>query len=162
MSPSADRPTSPVLKHVMSVAKFERFFRASGGLDIDKDDIKRYDDFVNRKVYDLLVRGQAIAKANHRDVIEPHDLPITKGLQENIERFRKLDEEIALQPILEHPATLPLLDRAYSDQTEARLPEIAGGLSVALARTFKIVDPTIKNLQGPQWERCTRIFNELV
>src|SRR3954464_95358 len=162
MSGSAHRSTSPVLQHVMSVAKFERFFRASAGLDIDKDDLRRYDDFVNRRIYDLLLRGQAIAKANHRDVLEPHDLPITKGLQENIERFRKLDQEIELEPILEQLATFPLLDLAYSDQTEARLPEIAGGLSVALARTFKIVDPALKNPHGEQWERCIRIFEELL
>jgi Domain of unknown function (DUF1931) len=29
-----------------------------------------------RKVHDLLVRGQATAKANGRDIIEPYDLPI--------------------------------------------------------------------------------------
>lgn len=27
--------------HVMNVAKFERFFRAAAGLDIDKSDLKR-------------------------------------------------------------------------------------------------------------------------
>lgn len=82
---------------VMSVAKFERFFPAAGSLDIDKDDLKRYNDFVKGKIYDLLVRRQAAAKANRRDVIEPHDLPITNGLQKNLHRFRKMDEEIELQ-----------------------------------------------------------------
>jgi hypothetical protein len=49
---------------VMSVPKFERFFRIAAGLDIDKADLKRYSDFVNRKMYDLLIRGAAAAKAN--------------------------------------------------------------------------------------------------
>lgn len=33
---------------VMSVAEFERFFRAAASLDVDKNDLKRYSDFVNQ------------------------------------------------------------------------------------------------------------------
>jgi len=72
---------------VMSVPKFERFFRVAAGLDIDKTDLKRFSDFINRKICDLLLRAQAAAKANGRDVIEPFDLPITKGLQECLHEF---------------------------------------------------------------------------
>ena len=66
---------------VVGVTQFERFFRTAAGLDVDKADLKRYSDFLNRKIYDLLIRGEAAAKANRRDVIEPFDLPITKGLR---------------------------------------------------------------------------------
>jgi hypothetical protein len=147
---------------VMSVTKFERFFRRAAGLNVDKADLKRYSDFVNRKIYDLLLRGQAAAKANGRDIIEPFDLPITKGLQESIHAFRNLDEEIELQPILDDLLARPPLDLAYSVETEARLPAIAGGLSVALARTFKIIDPGLKNFQTEHWERSFRIFDLLL
>src|SRR6201987_843270 len=64
---------------VMGFTKFERFFRAAGGVDVDRDDIKRYLDFVNDAVYDLLLIGQATEKANVRDVILPWDLPVTKS-----------------------------------------------------------------------------------
>jgi Domain of unknown function (DUF1931) len=57
--------------HVMGVAKFERLFRRAAGLDVDKQDLRRYSDFINRKVYDLLLRGEAAAKANGRDIIQP-------------------------------------------------------------------------------------------
>ena len=50
---SNKRPTS----HVMRVAKFERFFRIAAGLDVDKEDLKRYSDCINQKIYDLLVIG---------------------------------------------------------------------------------------------------------
>ena len=40
---------------VMGFTKFERFFRAAGGVDVDRDDIKRYLDFVNDALYDLLL-----------------------------------------------------------------------------------------------------------
>ena len=71
---------------VMGFTKFERFFRAAGGVSVDRDDVKRYLNFVNDAIYDLLIIGQATAKANVRDVIEPWDLPITTGLQESTMR----------------------------------------------------------------------------
>jgi hypothetical protein len=138
---------------LMGIAKFERFFRLAAGLDVDKSDLKRYGDFVNGKIHDLLLRGQAAAKANGRVIIEPFDPPITKGLQESIHDFRNIDEQIDLNPILDHLAALPPLDLAYSSETETRLPEIAGGISVALARSFKIIDPELKNPQTEHWER---------
>jgi hypothetical protein len=146
----------------MAIAKFERFFRLAAGLDVDKSDLKRYSDFVNDKIYDLLLRAQAAAKANSRDVIEPHDLPITKGLQERIHEFRRIDAQIELQPILDQLAARPPLDLAYSEETEARFPEIAGGTSVALARSFKVIDPDLKNPQTKHWECVLRIFDLLL
>jgi hypothetical protein len=81
---AAVQPNKGPTSHVMSVAKFERFFRIAAGLDVDKQDLKLYSDFINRKVYDLLLRAEAVAKANGRAVIQPFDLPITKGLQQSI------------------------------------------------------------------------------
>jgi hypothetical protein len=147
---------------VMTVNKFERFFRAAAGLDVDKKDLKRYSDFVNQKTYDLLLRGKAAAMDNGRDIIQPSDLPITKGLQESIHQFRKLDEEIELKSILEYIAELPPFNVTYSYDTEERLPGVVGGLSVALAHTFTIIDPDLKNPQTRHWERAFRIFNLLL
>jgi hypothetical protein len=156
----ADQLEPPV--HVMGAARFERFFRTAAGLDVDKQDLKRYGDFINHKIYDLLLRGQAAAKANGRTTIQPHDLPITKGLQECIHAFRNIDEEIDLQAILDHLTTRPPLDLAYDVETEAWLPEVAGGLSVALARSFKIIDPDLKNPQTNHWHRSLRVFDLLL
>ena len=147
---------------VSNIARFERFFRAAAGLDVDKSDLRRYEDFVHRKTYDLLLRGQANAKANGRDIIEPFHLPIGNGLQERIHEFRKMDSEIALEPILAHLSTLPPLALAYSSATEEELPRIVGGLSVALARAFTIIDPGLKNPSTEHWERAFRMFDLLL
>jgi len=151
-------PTS----HVMSVAKFERFFRIAAGLDVDKQDLKRYSDFINRKIYDLLLRAQAAAKANGRVIIEPFDLPITKGLQECIHEFEELDEQIELRPILDQLTARPPLDLAYGEDVEAWLPEVVGGLSLALARAFKIIDGSLKNPATEHWQKCFRIVDLLI
>jgi hypothetical protein len=134
----------------------------AAGLDVDKEDLRRYTDFIHKKIYDLLLMAQVAAKANGRDVIEPHDLPITKGLQESIHAFQKIDEEIELEPILEGLAQLPPLDFGYSEETVARLPGVAGGLSFALARSFKIVNPILKNPQSKHWETAFRLFDLLM
>ena len=145
-----------------AVARFQRLFRAAAGVDVDKNDLKRYDDFIDRKIYDLLLIGQAHAKANARDVIQSSDLPVTKGLQESIHAFRRLDEEIELRPILEELAKRPPLDVAVAEKTEQALPEIAGGLTLALARAFTIIEPERRNPQTDQWVRVTALFDLLL
>jgi hypothetical protein len=147
---------------VMGFTKFERFFRAAGGVTVDRDDMKRYLDFVNDAIYDLLIMGQATAKANVRDVIEPWDLPITKGLQESMHQFEKLEEQIELRPILESLAARPPLDVTLDEETEARLPVIFGGISVALARTFKLIDAELKAVHTLEWERTFSLFRLLI
>ena len=147
---------------LMGVAKFERFFRQAGGLDVDKDDLKRYSDFVNHTTYRMVLVAQAAARANGRGIIEPFDLPVTAGLQECTHRFKTMDEEVELKPILEHLAAQPQLDLLYSDDFEARLPEVAGGVSVALAQAFKIIDPKLHHPSSEHWERAFQLFRLLV
>jgi hypothetical protein len=147
---------------VLGLVRFERFFRAAGGVTVDRDDIKRYLDFVNDVLYDLLLIGQATAKANARDIVEPWDLPVTKGLQASVHAFERLEEEIELRPILESLAARPPLDSALSERTKARLPLLFGGLSVALARTFKLIDAELKAVHTMEWERVFDIFRLLI
>jgi hypothetical protein len=147
---------------VMGTVKFQRFFHTVASLDVDKDDLKRYSDFVDQKLYDLLLVAQTNAGANRRDVIEPHDLPITKGLQQSIYEFDNVDEEFELQPILESLAGRRPADMAYDVETESRLPRVAGGLSVAVARSFKIIDPDLRNPSSRHWERAFHLFDLLM
>jgi len=35
-------------------------------------------------------------------------------------------------------------------------------LSLALAHTFKILDPDLKNPHGVEWERARKVFDELM
>lgn len=147
---------------VMGATRFERFFRMAASLDVDKSDLKRYDEFLDRKIYDLFVVAKATAKANGRDVIEPRDLPITKGLQERMHEFLKLDEDLEVVPLLEQLLARPPLGIAIAEDTEARLPAVAGGLSVALAQAFKIIDPRVKNPGSAEWDQVFQVFELLL
>jgi hypothetical protein len=146
----------------MGVARFHRFFRTAASLDVHKQDLKRFSAFVNHKLYDLLVRGAENARANGRHLIAPFDLPITKGLQVSIDAFKAIDETIELEPILDQLTARPPLDLPPSEETEARLPDIVGGLGVALARAFKIIDPDLKHPAAEHWQRSFQIFDLLL
>ncbi|HEU4571419.1 MAG TPA: DUF1931 family protein [Candidatus Limnocylindrales bacterium] len=147
---------------VTGLSHFERFFRETADLDVDKSDEKRYREFVRHKIADLLVIGEARAKADGRDIIERRDLPITKGLQETIHQFRRERVAAEVRPLLGEIATVPMLDLDLAAETEESLPEIAGGLSLALGRTFKIVDPELSNPSSDDWERAFRLFDLLL
>jgi hypothetical protein len=148
--------------HVQSIPKLERLFRLSAGLGIDKADLRRYENFLNHEIRDLLLRADATARANARDIIFPQDLPVTKGLQEQIQEFRRLDEEVGLGAVLAQMIHRPVLDIAYNEETEAALPGIAGGLTLALARAFKVMDPDLKNPMELHWERAYALFDLLL
>jgi hypothetical protein len=118
--------------------------------------------FVFERTVDLLIRGQANAKANVRDTIEYWDLPITKGLQERIHEFEHLDRDIGLETFLAELVARPQLDVTLSDETEARLPSVAGGLCTALACSFKVIDPKLANPSSEQWQRTFALFDLLL
>jgi hypothetical protein len=146
---------------VTGVSRFERFFREVAGLDVDKNDLKRHDDFVDEKLYDLMLRGEANAKANNRDIIEFWDLPITKGLQERIHDFQGLDQELQLSSVFERITAHPPIALACSEDARSRLPHVSGGMSIALARTMTIVDPKMRDPSTEHWERAMQIFELL-
>ena len=151
---------------VMGVAEFERFFRAAAELDVDRSDLKRFNDFVVDELRDLLLVGQAHATANDHIVVEPQDLPVTKGLDECVQRFKRMDDPSVVVPkleeLLEEIAVRRVVDRSLAEATEARLPDLAGGLSYALAQSFNIVDPKLRNPQTEHWERAFRLFDLLL
>ncbi|GLV48389.1 hypothetical protein TJA_15450 [Thermus sp. LT1-2-5] len=146
----------------MKVAEFERLFRLAAGLDVDKNDLKRLSDFLRNKLYDLLVVAERNAKYNGRDLILEPDLPIPKGLQETLKEFRQMDTTLELKPVLDALAALPLLDLEVAEDVRQLLPELAGALVVAYARTLKELDPALKNPQPPHHERAERVFNLLL
>jgi len=145
-----------------TVHRLEKMFRQESALALDKSDLERLEGFVRQKVQDLVIRGEANAKANNRDVVEPWDLPVTKGLQETIHRFRMVNAELQLTDYLGGLIALPQTDLAIGDETEARFPEIAGGLCLALSDTFKIIEPDLKNPQTKDWDRAYRLFDLLL
>jgi hypothetical protein len=78
------------------------------------------------------------------------DLPITNGLQECIRDFRASTRTSSCSRSWTSSPRAPL-DLSLGEDTEARLPAIVGGLSVALARA--------EEPRTEHWERVFRVFH---
>ena len=64
---------------VATIHRLEKLFRRAADLDFDKSDFVRLESFVRRKIDDLIVRGEANAKANRRDVVQGYPSSISFG-----------------------------------------------------------------------------------
>lgn len=147
---------------VLGFTRFERLFREAGGIDVDRDDVKRYLDFVNDAIYDLLITARATARANARDIIEPHDLPVTRGLQEALRSYQRISQDVELDPILAEIAARPPLDISLSDDTASGLPALFGGISVQLAQLFRLTTGQNQAVHAREWDRAFAAFRILI
>lgn len=146
------------MTHPSGVPVFERFFRSVASIKIDKNDVRRFRDFVDEQIDDIAIAGRDSAKWNGRDVIVLQDLPITKGVQERMREFDKLDEAEEIRDLLRQVLRRPPADVTFDDDTEQALPELFGGLSIALARSFRVINPTLENPSSRHWDQAFALF----
>ena len=146
------------MTHPSGIPVFERFFRSVARIKIDKNDVRRFREFVDEQIDDIAIAGRNSAKWNGRDVIAAQDLPITKGIQERMREFDKLEEAEEIRELLRQVVRQPPGDVMFAEDTEQLLPELFGGLSIALARSFRVVDPTVSNPSTVHWNRVFTLF----
>jgi hypothetical protein len=149
------------MSHPTGIPLFERFFRSAAGIKVDKNDLRRFRDFVDEQIDGVSIAGRDAAKWNGRDVIEPQDLPITRGVQERMREFDKLEEADEVRNLLREQVRRPPADVTFSEDTERLLVELFGGLSIALARSFRVIDPTLENPSTQHWDRAFALFRML-
>jgi hypothetical protein len=149
------------MSHPTAIPLYERFFRSAAEIKVDKNDLRRLQEFVDEQVDGISIAGRDAAKWNGRDVIEPQDLPITRGVQERMREFGKLDEADEVREQLRQAIRRPPADVTFSEDTEQLLVELFGGLSLALARSFRIIDPTSENPSTQQWDKAFALFRLL-
>lgn len=143
------------------VPVFQRFFRTVGHVKIDRNDVKRFRVFVDELIDDIAIAGRNAARSNGRDVIAPQDLPVTTGVQERMREFAAAEEADEIRGLLAQTVRRPPGDVTFADETEDVLVELFGGLGVALARTFRLVDPEVVNPGTEHWDRVTTIFRQV-
>jgi len=144
---------------ILGYTKLETLFRKAASLDIDKGHAKEITDIIEKKLVDLLIAGERNANLNGRDVIWEGDLPITKGLQETIIAFKKLEEEIDVQDVLNYLTTVPPLKYPLAAELEAKLPEITGAILVVMARIMKEIDEEKRRVNHELIEKTARIMD---
>lgn len=84
--------------------------------------------------------------------MEPDDLPIPRGLEENITHCTRRGQHLDPERILAQLATHRPLDRIPAPHTEPHFPDLVGGLAVTLARTFTVTAPGLTRPEPPHWE----------
>ena len=146
------------MTHPSGIAAFERFFRSVASIKIDKNDVRRFRAFVDEQIDDIAIAGRNSAKWNGRDVVVPQDLPITKGVQERMREFDKLEEAEEIRELLRQVVRRPPGDVTFAEDTERLLPELFGGLSIALARSFRVVDPKVSHPSTEHWDQVFTLF----
>ncbi|HEX3732200.1 MAG TPA: DUF1931 family protein [Mycobacteriales bacterium] len=146
------------MTHPSGIAAFERFFRSVASIKIDKNDVRRFREFVDEQIDDIAIAGRNSAKWNGRDVVVAQDLPITKGVQERMREFDKLEEAEEIRELLRQVVRQPPGDVTFAEDTERLLPELFGGLSIALARSFRVVDAKVSNPSTEHWDRVFTLF----
>ena len=140
------------------IPEVKRFFREAGGIDVDTSDLDRYRTFVDEKVDDIAVAGRDSARWNNRDVIAPQDLPITKGLQERMREFGKMESADDMRQWMGQTLRRPPDDVTFGEETEAVLNDVFGGISIALANSFRILEPDLENPTSQTWDRAFALF----
>jgi hypothetical protein len=146
------------MTHPSGIPAFERFFRSVASIKIHKNDVRRFREFVDEQIDDIAIAGRNSAKWNGRDVVVVQDLPITKGVQERMREFDKLEEAEEIRELLRQVVRQPPGDVTFAEDTERLLPELFGGLSIALARSFRVVDPNVSNPSTEHWNRVFTLF----
>ncbi|MDT5178429.1 MAG: hypothetical protein QOJ95_2627 [Mycobacterium sp.] len=146
------------MTHPSGIPVFQRFFRSVASIKIDKSDVRRFQEFIDEEIDDIAISGRNSATWNGRDVIVAQDLPITKGVQERMREFDKLEEAEEIRELLRQVVRQPPADVTFADETEELLPELFGGLSIALARSIRVVDPTVSNPSPEHWDRAFTLF----
>jgi hypothetical protein len=144
--------------HPSGIPVFQRFFRSVASIKIDKNDVRRFREFIDEEIDDIAISGRNSATWNRRDVVVAQDLPITKGVQERMREFDKLEEAQEIRELLRQVVRQPPADVTFADETEELLPELFGALSIALARSFRVVDPTVTKPSPEHWNRVFTLF----
>ncbi|ADV45939.1 DUF1931 family protein [Nitratifractor salsuginis] len=144
---------------ILGYTKLEALFRKAASLDIDKGHAKEITDIIEKKLVDFLIAAERNANLNGRDIIWEADLPITKGLQETIIEFKKLEEEIDVQDVLNYLTTIPPLKYPLAADLEAKLPELTGAILVVMARIMKEIDRESRRVNHELIERAGRIMD---
>jgi len=144
---------------VVGFTKLEALFRKAASLDIHKGHAKDITDIVEKKLHDLLLAAERNANINGRDVIWESDLPITKGLQESIIEFRKLDEELNVDDILQFLSSIPPLKYPLVADLENKILEITGALLLVIARVMKQIDTESRAVNHELIEKSSKILD---
>ena len=151
------------MTRIVGYSRLEGLYRTFLGLDLDKGKAEMIIDFSAKKLEDLFRVGMERAYARGGDVVEYYDLPITRGLAETIEWYRRererlRDPRLELGPIVDY-----LLARVrglvIGESVRENLQDLTADLLLLLGLVVKHVDPGVRKPGKEALERAARILD---
>ncbi len=151
------------MPQIVGLTRLEALYRTFVGLDLDKGRAQRILDIATKKLEDLFIEGQQRAWARGSDVVEWSDLPITRGLRQTIEHYRRErerlnDPRLDLTPIVEH-LEQEISGLVIGESVKESLQDLAATILLLIGYVIKRVDPKARKPSAEDIERTRQILD---
>jgi len=147
---------------VVGLARLEILYRRFTGLDLDKGRAQQILDLAEKKLDDLFRAGLERAWGGS-DVVEWIDLPITLGLKNTIEEYRRKREELQdprldIDPIVKH-LTEAVSGLVIGDSVRENLQDLTATVLLLIGYVIKRIDPKARKPSKEDIERARQILD---
>ena len=151
------------MTRIIGLPRLEALYRRFTGLDLDKGRAEEIIEVASKKLEDLLRVGQERAWARGSDVVEWIDLPITRGLAETIEYYRRererlQDPRLDLAPIVDY-LTGRISGLVIGDSVRENLQDLTATVLLLIGYIIKRIDPKARKPSKEDIERARQILD---
>lgn len=170
---TGQQSAAPVSGVGYGAAWLQAFLHQGSGLRFDEGQAAQVAALAERKLVDLFDVAETTALANGRAQILFHDVPITKGLRQQIDEAAALAGSVELRPLLVFLADAGV-PGPLDEHVRHAIPKMMAALLLLAARVIAILEPSDMSTEerlerllrhvptGPtHWEldRATRVVN---
>ncbi|GAB6065886.1 DUF1931 family protein [Aquifex pyrophilus] len=117
--------------------KLDHYFRTELGIDLTDETINLLLEGVKSTFGKLFYGAENRARFNGRNFIALADLNITKALEEHIENFKKIEEDMGVDELLEYISFIPPVEMEVGEDLRSEYRNIMGGLLLMYASVIK-------------------------
>ncbi len=151
------------MTRIVGYSRLESLYRTFLSMDLDKSKAELVIDVSSKKLEDLFRVGLERAYIRGSDVVEYYDLPITRGLQETIEWYRRErerlnDPRLDLGPIVDYLAGR-VKGLVIGETIRDNLQDLTAAVLLLVGRVIKLVDPGTRKPSKEAIERAARILD---
>ncbi|NPB08040.1 MAG: DUF1931 family protein [Aquificae bacterium] len=117
--------------------KLDHYFRTELDIDLTDETIELLLAGVKETFGKLFHGAEQRARWNGRDFITLADLNITLALEEHIKTFRKVEQDMGVDELLEYIAFIPPVEMDIGEDLKSEYRNIFGGLLLMYADVIK-------------------------
>jgi len=117
--------------------KLDHYFRTELGIDLTDETIKLLLEGVKNTFGKLFHGAEQRARWNGREFITLSDLNVTLALEEHVKTFRKIEQDMGVDELLEYIAFIPPVQMNVGEDLRSEYRNILGGLLLMYADVIK-------------------------